>query len=252
MTTRSLVRSLAALAGLALFAPAAPADPLRVFTFEHIDLDLRLEGGSPVGGGRLEIGWHVEDPRAPDNGTEYDADDVLVRFTPGSIVPRPAGSQWNFLGTGAGQPVWVLPQVQNPTVVWPGIGTEEIPDDLFDGDEVFLELIAVRGPGTFSIWGTDLFGDPDVVFGGTGSVAGPLAVPADSHVHYNWGLSAAGGYEIDFRVFGFINGTRFESDVTTVFLEAQQVQDVPGPASVLVLGLAVVPLLARKRRPESV
>jgi surface-anchored protein len=116
--------------------------------------------------------------------------------------------------------------------------------------EVFLELVGIRGPGTFSIWNTDSFGGPNVLLATSIDQNGPLALLADSHVHYNWALSQPGQYELDFRAYGFIGGQPSESEVATFTLDAQA-QAIPEPASLAIFGLALAPLLARRLRNKA-
>jgi surface-anchored protein len=231
-------RILGVAACLSLFAPVAKADPI-VFTNQHIDIDLRFEGRA------LEIGWHDET-----NGVEYAAGEALVPIPPGAIVLRPAGSQFNFLGFGAGQPVRVLPQINNPALVWLGFGSEEIDPADFTGD-LTVELVAVRGPGAASSWATDALGNPQVLFASGDGITGAdsFLVPTGSHQHFNFAFTAAGLYELDFRVSGTLasTGQFIQSDATTLVFEAQQFEAVPAPASALVL-IALLPLLAVRVR----
>ncbi|HMP16693.1 MAG TPA: hypothetical protein PKD72_06710, partial [Gemmatales bacterium] len=115
--------SLALLLGLLVCLPKpVSAQTPYVFTTEHVDIDIRY-GGSPAA---WEIGWHDED-----NNIEYSATEALVFALPASMVTRPAGSQWDFLGTPAGNNLWILPQSQNPNLVYLGVGAEEIQPGIF-------------------------------------------------------------------------------------------------------------------------
>jgi len=235
-------RSLAVVAVLAAFvtAPAAQAGPI-VFSSGELDL------GVGYAGGVWELGWHDED-----SGMKYEAGDVIARFLPASIVNRPAGAAFDFLGVGAGQPVYVLPQVQNPAVLFPGIAAEEIDSGIFDNNKVFLELLSIRGPGDFSIWEIDPFGGLNVLLAthmGPFGPLNPLTLSVPSHAHYNWALSQPGLYELDFRAYGFIGGQRSESKVTTFTLDAQaQAQAIPEPATLALFGLVLAPLAVLRRR----
>ncbi len=50
----------------------------------------------------------------------------------------PANPQFSFLGT-AGSSVWVLPQVQDPALLFLGFGTEELEIGVFVNNEVDFE-----------------------------------------------------------------------------------------------------------------
>lgn len=237
MRTRPLPRLFLALAAAAVAPAAGRADPI-VFTNQHVDIDLRFEGG------RLEIGWHDET-----NDVEYAAGEALVFVGPNAVVPRPAGGQFNFLGVGPGQPVWVLPQIADPGLVFLGIGSEEVDPADFTGD-LTVEVLGVRGPGAFSAWGTDAFGNPQVLFAGAAGFPQSFARPAGTHQHFNFALTAPGRYELDLRVSGRLaaTGQVISSDVTALEFRVEGAAAVPAPASALVLAAALAPILARRRK----
>jgi surface-anchored protein len=227
-------------AALTMAGPCAARADLILLTREHVDLDIRFEGGA------LELGLHDED-----NDRELAADEGFLFVGPAARTTQPADPRFNFLGAGAGNPVWVLPQVQNPSLLFFGIGTEEIDDGTFRNDEVTLSLRGVRGPGQFSLWATDAFGSP-VVFLATSDGITPndlIRVPTSSEVHFNSGFTAPGLYEIDFQASAVLpNGTPVSSEVTTYFFGVEAV--VPAPASLTLLALGcglAVPLLRRRR-----
>lgn len=186
----------------------------------------------------------VNPPDRPDWG--------LLVVTPRALRIRPAGSQWDFLGVGAGVALWVLPQIEDPQQLFLGIGTEEIPAGTFVDDEVVLALKAVRGPGDFALYQTDAFGEPVVFMASADGItaADRYVSITPSHAHFNWAFTQPGLYEIDFEAFGFLAGGGFTSsgDVTYLF----QVQAVPEPATLGLFALGAGALYWRQRRRQSV
>ncbi|HXG09829.1 MAG TPA: choice-of-anchor M domain-containing protein [Gemmataceae bacterium] len=225
-------------AGVALAAaPPARADFIARFTNQHVDVDLRFEMGQPA------IGWHDET-----NDIEYEADEALVLVGTAALRSRPASAAFNFLGVGLGAPVWVLPQVQDPNLVFLGIGTEEIDPGIFQNDEVTLSLVGIRGPGFFSLWTTDAFGSPTPLLTTADGIttADRVVRPIGSHQDFNWGFTVPGFYELDFQLSGvLLSGQPVSSEVTTLSFSV-----VPEPAScsLLAVGTAAMLCYARRRR----
>jgi len=219
-------------------------------TTEHADIGLAEAGG-------LGLHWHDED-----NDAEYEPDEAYALIDPvAARLTRPSGSQWDFLGTAAGNDIWVLPQSQNPNLPFLGVGAEDADPGTFDfwnpGDSrgantsarwLEFSLVNVSGPGQFSLWQTDGFGGA-VVFMSTFSTPGEgnrLFVQEGGHAHYNWGFTAEGTYDITFQVRGFIGGDEVTQQDTFTFSTVA----IPEPSTyaLLGLGLGVVWLAARRRR----
>lgn len=119
---------------------------------------------------------------------------------------RPAGEQWDFLGVAAAQPFWYLPQEPRAGVPWLGLAARAIPFEHPASEGFTLSLVDVEAPpgGVFSIWISDVFGEPIPLLS---TREGPweLHVASGAHVHVNWGFSVAGRYDLGFRVEGASN-----------------------------------------------
>lgn len=125
----------------------------------------------------------------------------------GSQLSVPSSPAFSFLGA-PGAPTWILPEVQNTNLLWPGISTERIAAGVLQGNQVQLRLDAVTGPGTFHLYNVDAFGQPVVRFASTGSLPQTLTVGTTTHAHYSWAFSAAGTYTLTFRATATLaNGT---------------------------------------------
>ena len=89
----------------------------------HVDIGINY---TALGGWDL----HIHDET---DLTEYAPDEAFLGVGWQAQQARPAGVQFDFIGVGAGDPVWILPQVQDPSLLFLGLGAEELdPDNLFE------------------------------------------------------------------------------------------------------------------------
>src|SRR5262249_49695804 len=86
-----------------------------VLVTEHVDIDIGYKGG------KFDLGVHDET-----NDVHYAPDEALLFAGANTRMTQPAGQVWEFLGAGAGNPIWVLPQNQLPDRLLLGVGTEDI------------------------------------------------------------------------------------------------------------------------------
>jgi surface-anchored protein len=190
----------------ALVAGAVPATatPVVVISQGHIDaVDVHYEDGG------LELHVHDESVDPP---VERDPADVVLRVLPGAETTVPDDPAYRFLGT-AGAPVWILPQAEDPALLWPGLSTEELTAGTFTGDKVTLTLRWVRGPGALSMFTTDAVGAPTVLANSGDGTPDRLALTTGGHQHANWGFTRAGTYRATFQASAtLVDGTRVTSD----------------------------------------
>jgi len=146
-----------------------------------------------------------DDTHTASPATVYrEPDEVILRVAggPGPLgaeiaVPDPAGP-YTFLGA-PGSPVWLLPQVQNPNLLWPGLSTERIGAGVLQGNTVNWIVDSVSGPGSFHLYNTSAFGTPSVKFTSAQPWPQTLASPVGSHAHFTWAFGALGTYTLNFR-----------------------------------------------------
>lgn len=231
----------------ALIATLAATRAASIYTADHGDLGIAYEGGA------LEPHYHLGPDaivdgspvgNAPD-GMEF-APDEIITFVADPSVPRPAGAQWNFLGSPSGDPIWFLPQAEDPGKPFFGIASEELTPA--DWTVLSLSLTAMNGPagGHFSLYQTDGFGSPIVQFATSDGITG-----ADSynliiggHAHHNWAFTEPGIYELEFTVTGnhVTDGPKTASATYTF-----GVTQVPEPGTTA-LGLLAAGTMLRRRR----
>ncbi|MEI8042933.1 MAG: choice-of-anchor M domain-containing protein [Verrucomicrobiota bacterium] len=227
--------------GLAALLTTGLASQAQTTLWEgHTDVGVVYE----IGAWNLHIGQHEATPPM-----EYAPNEAILGVDiVGAHSTVPANPQFSFLGT-AGSSVWVLPQVQDPTLLFLGFGTEELVSGVFVNDEVTLSLQGVRAPGQFSVYEVGMFGSPTVFMNsGDGiTAADSIRLTAGGHRHVNWAFSTPGTYEVDFEAAGtLVDGNVFTASgpITYTF----SVAAVPEPSALSLLLLGGAGLLAFARR----
>lgn len=165
---------------------AAPAGDRLVITDGHVDMGPRMVNGT----------WQVQlrdDTSSPPTWRELD--DVILHATDDAKITVPAGDTYRFLGA-AGDPIWVLPQVQRAGVVWPGWNSQD--PSVVDGisGPITWTVRSVEGPGTFTLFLNDAFGAPTTIFDGTRRYPQSTAIEPNTHAHGNWTFSKPGVYRL--------------------------------------------------------
>jgi surface-anchored protein len=166
------------------------------YTEGHMDVAMKFEGG-------VFTGWWKNDGATVDGVVtfvDYPASSIWATglFDETNTPLRPAGSQWDFLGVAAGEPVYILPSSGIPdTVPYLGVSTEFLSDS--DFEEITISLTGFAGPSgsTFALYtsSSNIFMQ---FFGG--QILGPgLVLEAGEHQHYNWSFSHPGFYELTFQ-----------------------------------------------------
>ncbi|MBL9170966.1 MAG: choice-of-anchor M domain-containing protein [Verrucomicrobiales bacterium] len=165
----------------------------------HTDIGLVFEGGAFA----FEV--HAED-----TDTEYSPDAAVLNLPPLTQRVVPTNTAFAFLGP-VGTPVWVLPGVENPKLLFLGLAAEEIEKGLFVNDELRFTLKGVEGPGHFALYSIDGFGVPQVhMNSGDGITAADVkSILARSHEDFNWSFTAPGLYRVKFQASGtLVAGSR--------------------------------------------
>lgn len=230
--------------GLAALLTTGLASQAQTYLWEgHTDVGIVYEDDA----WNLPIGQHEATPPmeyAPNEAILWV--DLLAAYN-----TVPANPQFSFLGT-AGSSVWILPQVQDPSLLFLGFGTEELPSGLFVNDQVTLSLSAVRAPGQFSVFENDVFGNPNIIMNSGDGITGAdsLVLPAGGHQHVNWAFSTPGTYEVDFNASGtLVDGNVFTASGPITYTFA--VEAVPEPTALSLLALGALGLGALARRGKS-
>lgn len=241
---------------VALPAGVAHADFVAVLNHQHVDIGLAFEDGA------WDLHVHNETDNPPD-GIEYAPDEALLYGGKNTRTNRSASSAFDFIGVSAGQQYWRLPQSQAPGVIFLGVGAEDIVDGTFaawtpsdprvggeTGPYIELDLVAVRGPGDFSVWSsTD---DGPLVWMSTHNggitAADSLFALSGSHSHFNYGFTKAGLYEVDLRATAYLGPGQTNPVTSDVATYHFGIEAVPEPSTWLLFALGGLTLLAIPRR----
>ena len=230
----------------------ASSIPTIEYSAGHADIGVEYDTG------KLELHYGVApgatlDPpqtlTAPE--TEFDPDELFTRAPDSTVLGRPAGSSWDFVGNVAGEDVWILPASEQSGVPFLGFAAEEVGlASEWNGPITFTvdSMVAPAG-GEFSIWQIDTFGSVVPLaasFDGFDSSDAVIA-PIGSHAHFNLGFTAEGVYEIDITASGERVGTGVVADTATFFFAVGDSTVIPEPASLALLGLAGGLMLIRLR-----
>lgn len=130
-----------------------------------------------------------------------DPEDLIFHVKPGAEIAAPGFAPYEFLGA-AGDPAWVLPMTQDPSLLWPGWSTEHASLAGQFGGGIRYEITDVEGPGNFFLFLNDPFGGPIHRANSIGTLSNVWTEPVPAHVHANWAFTAPGTYTITFQVQG--------------------------------------------------
>lgn len=163
----------------------------RVLDAGHVDMGPKFVDGE----------WtfliHDDAARADANATSvwrFPEETVLHVLDQGAqTVPDDAA--YEFVGAEPGAPVWVIPQTQNPDVVWLGWNTQD-PEVMQTIDRgVTLALTGAQGPGIVTTYlQSGSFGEPQVLFDSRVPEPQPAWVDVSTHAHANWVFTQPGVY----------------------------------------------------------
>lgn len=236
---------LAAACVLAAVGYEASAGPL--FSDGHGDIGVEYDEVAQT----FELHIHLHSGAVVDGVTlgtdeEYDPGDVTILVT--TQTARPAGSQFDFTGTGAGQPLWRLFSTLVPGTPFLGLSSEELDSADWVGGELLWEvtsLVSAPAGGQFSLWQSDLSG-PSVLAASFNGLPGSFSLPAGGHAHANFGFTAPGLYQVEFTVTG-----EHETDgrITGTGVFTFQVAAVPEPGGLTLAAIAACGLGWGFRRP---
>jgi len=225
-------RTLLALTLIGAFASVTHAQT--VLSRGHVDVGAAFEDNA----------WdlHIHDE---EGGAEYAPSEAILQLGLAARTTIPADPRFSFLGS-AGSLTYILPQVENPELLFLGIGAEEVEDGVFQNNEFTFSLRAFTGPGQFALYTTDGFGNPSLFMSTADGLGDGDSVRAfaGAHTDYNWAFSAPGDYALGFEARGLLAGGETVASGLVDF----HFTVVPEPSTVALLTLGAAGWLAFSRK----
>ncbi|GAB3400234.1 hypothetical protein GCM10027515_07800 [Schumannella luteola] len=190
------------------------ADDTRAIESGHVDIGPRYVDGE----------WTVmihDDTARTDPSTPSvwrHAEKTVLRVVDAAEQRVPDDPAYEFLGAKAGSEVLIVPQTQNPQVVWVGWNTQD-PEAMQRMDRgATFTLLGLDGPGTLVTYlQSGNFTEPTVLWDSRSTKKQqPVWVDVNTHTHANWVFSEPGVYLATFRVSAdLIDGSTVD-DVRTL------------------------------------
>jgi surface-anchored protein len=191
-------------------------------TNEHVDLRVLYDATAETNALSLVV-------RDEDLRINHDATNVVIRVPESAKLLLPPG--FDAFGT-EGDPLWILPQSQDPNLMYLGISAEGIGGGLFTGP-ITVRLLSVEGPGSFFLWQFDAFSGLRMVMNSRDGISeADAAQPfTGSHEHFNWGFSANGIHAVTFQAAARRPGETNDilSLPTTIVFAVEPLPDLPPP-----------------------
>ena len=254
------LRCAVAIAALLGAAPTLRGDAIPVYASGHCDLCADYEDGAMA----LHYHFHAESPGKDESGNtlvgEYEPASLCTRVSDATKTTMSENPQYAFLGAPVGSNVWVLSQNNVSNQPYLGFGTEELDDEQFPNG-VAYKLISASGPGQFSMWMNDAFGNPieywatsNGITDKDGNLTDVYAQAALAHSHANWGFTAEGVYTVRMQLSGTpADHATVSSEIETFTFLVGSSTTVPEPGTSCLAAIAIgtLGLATWRKRPRS-
>ncbi|MEU9336476.1 choice-of-anchor M domain-containing protein [Streptomyces sp. NPDC048290] len=187
-------------------ASGQAATERKVLGAGHVDIAARVVDG------RLQM--QVKDGTVAGKTTWREPSSVVFHVKPAAKKQIPAGDSLAFLGR-AGDPVWLLDQVQQEGLLWPGWSTDNIGTGALEGGVKF-GLTKARGPGGFALYTYDGLSGATVLFDSADGVPDHIDVPANTHAHGGWAFRGEGVHRLTVSMAGTLANGSASADTETL------------------------------------
>ncbi|MFE7712326.1 TIGR03773 family transporter-associated surface protein [Streptomyces sp. NPDC057486] len=172
----------------------------------HIDIAARVVDG------KLQI--QVKDGTVAGKTTWREPSSVVLHVKSAAKKQIPAGNAFSFLGK-AGEPVWLLDQVQQEGLLWPGWSTDNVEAGALKGGVKF-GLTKAEGPGGFALYTYDGLSGATVLFNSKDGVPDSIDVPANTHAHGGWAFGGEGVHRLTLSMTGTLENGSASTDTETL------------------------------------
>lgn len=182
--------------------------------------------------GAFEV--RVKDDTIEPAAEYHDPEEVLLQVLPsaGVVVPEDLDPAVYAVTGPAGSTVWLLDQVQQPGLLWPGFDTAGVPTGSVVDDEVDIRLETVTGPGTVKLFGLDSSGVPEAVWDSGDGLPDTYTLPPSIHAHMGWLFTAPGSYTLTLEVTAELpDGGEATSEEVDYHIFVGATEDLPTPWS---------------------
>ncbi|SOE02232.1 choice-of-anchor M domain-containing protein [Blastococcus haudaquaticus] len=193
------------LAGPAGVLPAAGATDEDPALEQQLSGDERVvEEAAELGLGHVDMGplfldgswtFMVHDDSSAAESVWRHTEQTVFRVDDAALRTVPDDPAYDFLHAEPGQPVHVLPQTQDPDVVWLGWNTQdpEVMERIDRG--VTMRLDGVEGPGSMVVYlQSGNLGAPEPLWDSENPDPQDLWVDVNTHTHANWVFTEPGVY----------------------------------------------------------
>ena len=173
----------------------------------HVDLGPRLIDGQ----------WRAGLRHDAETGAVWrDPNQTVLRVSDAAVMTAPDSADYPFLADVAGKPVYVVPQTQNPGVVWLGWNTQDPAVTATIDRGLTMRVGPVSGPGRAWLFlQSGTFGKP-LLLADSGAAPGDVWIDSGTHVHANWAFSAPGTYTATVTFLGTTTAGEAVSASTTL------------------------------------
>ena len=173
----------------------------------HVDLGPRLIDGQ----------WRAGLRHDAESGAVWrDPNQTVLRVSDAAVMTAPDSADYPFLADVAGKPVYVVPQTQNPGVVWLGWNTQDPAVTATIDRGLTMRVGPVSGPGRAWLFlQSGTFGKP-LLLADSGAAPGDVWIDSGTHVHANWAFSAPGTYMATVTFLGTTTAGEAVSASTTL------------------------------------
>lgn len=139
-----------------------------------------------------------------DLGTRLTTSESLFHLSDDGKMKVPDSPAYSFLGEKDAI-IWIAPQTQNHSIIWPGFSTED-PNlkDKVQGDALKVRLVKTQGPGNAEVFMQDGIGVKRIFSSTTKLPDWSISIP--QHTHMNWAFTKAGTYTFTFEMSGVVDG----------------------------------------------
>ena len=205
-----------------------------LYTNEQVDLQADYTGSS----------WSIDYSNLTSFFGTSTLKDSAFYLPAAARVVAPSGTNFAFIGAGTGGLAYILPQTQNVALPHLGISTNgSFPGTLTSyrpADTrvttvqpwIRLDVTAVRGPGSVSIYQTNATGAPTVwVASGDGiSAKDSIYIASGDTQQYSWAFTTPGVYQVDVTATGY-RGANQTLPTTSAVQTMSFAVDAPGPVN---------------------